>query len=359
MARQLLTPGTARTGTHRAAVVERRVVGALRVLAPTKDNPTTAVVDVAVHPDSRRRRTGTLLLAEGERLAAELGRTALLAEVDEVGPDAPGRLFALHHGWSCDLLETRRDLVLPVDRERLDRLEQEAAPHAAGYRVVTWRDRTPDDLLDDRAVLEARMSVDAPHGDLPVELEHWDGPRIREYEQMHVDRGRTVLSAGAVAPDGRLVAFTDLQVPLDDPRARDAGRHAGAAGSPRPPARRAGEGGGAARAGRRPRRRAHHHLQLREQPPDGGGQRGARVRAGGRAVDLVAPEVLAGAALAGGAAQLGALGLLLRVARGRPVGHLEVLRIGAHVGALEQVWRLVLRLRHAVRPTPGSRRSNG
>ena len=40
---------------------------------------------------------------------------------------------------------------------------------------------------------------------------------MREYEEAHVARGRAVLTAGAVR-DGRLVAFTDLQVPLAAPR---------------------------------------------------------------------------------------------------------------------------------------------
>jgi RimJ/RimL family protein N-acetyltransferase len=60
------------------------------------------------------------------------------------------------------------------------------------------------------------MTTDAPQGDLPVEEEHWDGARIREYEAAHVARGRTVLSAGAVI-GGRLIAYTDLQVPLAQP----------------------------------------------------------------------------------------------------------------------------------------------
>ena len=60
------------------------------------------------------------------------------------------------------------------------------------------------------------MTTDAPHGDLPVEEERWDGERIREYEASHVARGRTVLSAGAVR-DGRLVGFTELQVLLAQP----------------------------------------------------------------------------------------------------------------------------------------------
>ena len=223
LGRQLLAPGGSRDGTHRAAVVDGGVVGALRLLFPTKDNPTIAIVDVAVHPEHRRRGIGTALLTDGIRLASAAGRTELIAEVDEPRPGTPGREFALRHGWSCDLLETRRDLVLPPDEEALADLESKAREASVGYEVVTWRDRTPEELLDDRAVLEQRMTTDAPHGDLPVEEERWDGERIREYEAAHVARGRTVLSAGAVK-DGRLVAFTDLQVPLAQPeRANQAG----------------------------------------------------------------------------------------------------------------------------------------
>ena len=223
LGRQLVSPGGSRDGTHRAAVVDGGVVGALRLLFPTKDNPTVAIVDVAVHPEHRRRGIGTALLTEGIRLASAAGRTELIAEVDEPRPGTPGREFALRHGWSCDLLETRRDLVLPPDEEALADLEATAQEASVGYEVVTWRDRTPENLLDDRAVLEQRMTTDAPHGDLPVEEERWDGERIREYEAAHVARGRTVLSAGAVK-DGRLVAFTDLQVPLAQPeRASQAG----------------------------------------------------------------------------------------------------------------------------------------
>ena len=238
-------------------------------------------------PSTAGRGSGTALLAEAERLARERGRSTLISEVDEPGPDAAGRAFALRHGWSCDLVETRRDLLLPPDEARLTALEAQAREASRGYELVTWRDRTPDALVDDRALLERRMTTDAPHGDLPVEEEHWDAARVREYEAMHVDRGRTVLSAGAVRA-GRLVAFTDLQVPLALPqRANQAGtlvlrEHRG---------HRLGALVKAAvlRAARRdaggPTR---DHLQRRGQRADGGRQRGARVRAGGRAVVLVA-----------------------------------------------------------------------
>jgi GNAT superfamily N-acetyltransferase len=223
LGRQLVDRGGSRDGTHRAAIVDGGVVGALRVILPTKDNPTVGIVDVAVEPAHRRRGIGGTLLAEGIRLASAAGRTELIAEMDEPGPDAPGRPFALHRGWSCDLLETRRDLDLPPDEQRLADLEADARTASDGYELVVWRDHTPDELLDDRAVLEQRMTTDAPHGDLPVAEERWDGERIREYEAVHVARGRTVLSAGALK-DGRLVAFTDLQIPLAQPqRAHQAG----------------------------------------------------------------------------------------------------------------------------------------
>jgi GNAT superfamily N-acetyltransferase len=217
LGRQLVAPGGSRDGTHRAAVVGSTVVGALRLLLPLRDNPTVAVLDVAVRPGHRRQGIGRALLDEGARLAASEGRTDLIAEVDEPGPGAAGRAFALRHGWTCDLLETRRDLVLPPDEQRLSDVEADARTRGAGYEIVTWRDRTPDALLEDRALLERRMTTDAPHGDLPVEEEDWDAARVREYEASHVARGRTVLSAGAVK-DGRLVAFTDLQVPLAQPQ---------------------------------------------------------------------------------------------------------------------------------------------
>jgi GNAT superfamily N-acetyltransferase len=221
--RQLLASGGSWDGTHRAAVVDGAVAGALRLNVPLKDNPTVVVVDVAVHPAHRRRGIGSALLDEGATLAAARGRTRLVVEVDEPGPRTPGRAFALRHGWTCDLVETRRDLLVPPDEERLSAVEAAAARASAGYELITWRDRVPDAFLDDRALLEQRMSTDAPHGQVPTEEEHWDGERVREYETGHLARGRTVLSAGAVTA-GRLVAFTDLWFPLAAPqRAQQAG----------------------------------------------------------------------------------------------------------------------------------------
>jgi GNAT superfamily N-acetyltransferase len=216
LGRRLTTPGGSVRGSHRAALAGGTVVGALRLLLPVRDNTSVAYLDLAVHPGSRRHGVGTALLEEGVRLAAAAGRSSLVAEVDEPGPDAAGSAFARRHGWTCDLRETRRDLLLPVDEARLSALEAGAVAASAGYEVVPWRDRVPEALLEDRALLGRRMSTDAPSGDVPVGEEDWDAARVREEETVALDRGRTVLSAGALR-HGRLVAFTDLHVPLTQP----------------------------------------------------------------------------------------------------------------------------------------------
>jgi GNAT superfamily N-acetyltransferase len=211
LGRRLLEPD----GTHRAAVEGDAVVGALRLLFPLRDNPTVVHVDLAVHPGHRRQGVGSALLGEGARVAAAAGRSSLIAEVDEPGPGAAGRGFALRHGWTCALEETRRDPLLPPDEDRLAALKAAAA--GAGYEVLTWRDRTPDAFVEDRALLERRMSTDAPSGELPLGEEHWDAARVREHEAAHAARGHTVLVGGAVG-DGRLVASTELHVPREQPR---------------------------------------------------------------------------------------------------------------------------------------------
>lgn len=190
--------------------------GAARLTLHRRDNRAVADVLVLVHPDARRRGTGSRLLAAAEQRARAAGRTALSAEVDEPGEGAPGRAFLQHHGFHCGLVEVRRDLALPPDPERLARLEADARAHGAGYVVRTWRDRTPDELLEERALVERRMSTDAPVGDQPYEEEDWDPARVRQEEDKARRQGRTWFGAGALR-QGRLVAHTEVGVPLGAP----------------------------------------------------------------------------------------------------------------------------------------------
>jgi len=190
------------------------VVGAARVELPCRDNPHVTYVEATVVPAARRRGAGTALLDAVLARSRVLGRTLVVTELDEpphLAGVSPGRRFLEATGFREVLVEVRRDLALPVPPERLDALEEEAARHADGYDVVTWRDRCPDQLVDSRAELGRAMSTDVPLGELDWREETWDAARVREREQLVAEQGRTsVVAAARERTTGRLVAFTEL-----------------------------------------------------------------------------------------------------------------------------------------------------
>jgi GNAT superfamily N-acetyltransferase len=196
-----------------AAIDGDRTVGAARVYLPMAENLHLVTVrHVGVLPDSRRSGAGAALLAAAERIAREAGRDTVETIVDEPdwpSPAGPGRRFLLRNGFRCAMVAPRRELALPLD---LDALEADCRQRASGYVLRRWRDRCPDDLLDDRAMLAGRMTTDAPTGDLDHVEEFWDGDRIRGNEKITADQGRTVVAVGAVHR-GRLVGFTEIAIP--------------------------------------------------------------------------------------------------------------------------------------------------
>lgn len=195
-----------------------RTVGAARLSLPLRDNTSLGEVVLAVHPQARRRGAGTALVVELRARAGAAGRATLTCEVDEP-PDrnAPGRAFALALGARCDLVETRRDLALPPGADRLAALAAACRPHIGGYELLTWRDRTPEHRLADVARLMRGMSTDVPMGNAPWGEQEWDAARVRNGEDVLLAQGRTWFTAAA-AYDGRLVAFSNLGVPLALPQ---------------------------------------------------------------------------------------------------------------------------------------------
>lgn len=210
-------------GAHRGALPHEDVLlhlgDAGRLLSPHLADTHLADLEPHVHPGAHRRALAKALLAQARRRAAEDGRTHLGVEVDDVTPDVPGVGFARRRGFACQLRGTRRDPALPVDPARLDALEAQARPHAPGYELCAGQDRTPDELLADRAIIEARLSTDAPAGDLPYEQEAWDGAHIRDREALSAGQSRIALSAGALRDP--LVAQGEVGVPLAVPERAD------------------------------------------------------------------------------------------------------------------------------------------
>lgn len=219
----------------------RDVVGALLLRAPQASNTHVTDSTVMVHPEHRGRGVGSALLAEAEARTRALGRRLMLLETDHgleppaddpdvlAPPTGSGRIartdpvarFAQRHGLVLEQAERYSVLPLPVPPDRLDALDAQARA-AAGpdYRVTTWQDRCPDQWVDQLAVLQTRMSTDAPRGGLEDQIEEdpWDAARVRAAEASVVASGHGALVAAAVhVPSGTLAGFTELRHPLRAP----------------------------------------------------------------------------------------------------------------------------------------------
>jgi len=206
------------------AAVDRdgRVVGAARVELPTEDNGHLANATLAVDPATPAPDLPLVagpLLAEVETRVREAGRSVLLIENQTAteGVDALGEGFLARHGFVTAQTDVRSELPLPADADRLAALAQ-AGPGGAAYGLETAVDRMPPSWLVDRARLQARMSTDAPLGDVPLEPEEWTPTRMRDWVQQTLDSGRRYVETVVRHADtGPLVGFTTLTVSAGDP----------------------------------------------------------------------------------------------------------------------------------------------
>ncbi|WP_144709893.1 GNAT family N-acetyltransferase [Curtobacterium pusillum] len=196
---------------------------------------------MGVRPDHQRRGVGTLLADHLEGVARADGRTQwkTYAVSRQVGPasgpgylpaptgfgavpeDEAGVRFLTGRGWRFGQVNRISRLALPADpavvRELHDRAEAAARP---GYRVHSWTGRTPDEWLDGLALLETRMSTDAPEGDMEEPEDVWTADRLREHEEELARAPRTMLTVAVEhVESATLTGFTQLAVPNDPARA--------------------------------------------------------------------------------------------------------------------------------------------
>jgi len=195
--------------------------GAADVRLAVHDNRHVARLQVAVPPAQRRRGVGTRLLAAVADVAEAGGRSVLRAgterPVTAPADTWPGSVALRRWGFRPGLAEARRQLALPVPARTLDDLEAAARPHAAGYRWWTFADAVGDADVDALAGLMARMSTDAPQGELAVEPEVWDAARVRAGEELRRAQGRRSWTAVAADAAGSLVGYTTLVQSAHEP----------------------------------------------------------------------------------------------------------------------------------------------
>jgi hypothetical protein len=129
----------------------------------------------------------------------------------ESGPgDCAGYSMLARHGFSDASVDLHRVLDLPVAADRLDLLEAEAERHREGYQIVEFAETVPDELMTGYCHLQEAFNSEAPLGDLDIEPEVWDAARVREKEDLFRRSGRRERAVAALAPDGSMVALTEM-----------------------------------------------------------------------------------------------------------------------------------------------------
>jgi GNAT superfamily N-acetyltransferase len=182
---------------------------------PERENRDRVNMSLDVVPSSRRRGIGTALLRHAAERATAAGRSVLACGAFE---GSAGAAFAARAGARAGLVEARR--VLAVDRipaGRIAELREQAARAAAGYSLVSWDGRTPDEYLARCAEVENAMA-DAPH-DAGQEAEVWDADRYREQiDDLREKRGRHVYTLAALHDaSGEMAAVTAVEADPDNP----------------------------------------------------------------------------------------------------------------------------------------------
>ncbi|KQR17916.1 GNAT family N-acetyltransferase [Cellulomonas sp. Leaf334] len=215
-----------------------RVLGYAMVNLPLQDNTHTAQVEVGVRPAYRRRGVGASLYDASIALVRDAGRTTVTAATDQqvepaegpgslaattgvgrVEADADGPRFLLKRGFALEQVERYSVFDLPFDADLVAKHRAEAEAHAGpDYRLVSWLSHVPAEWIDQYALLNTRMSTDAPLGGLDLEEDVWDAERIRVTERQYEDRELELLVLAAEhVPTHTLAAFTCfMAVPNSD-----------------------------------------------------------------------------------------------------------------------------------------------
>lgn len=191
-----------------------RVDGWYSLRLPDKENRDRGNLGLSVHPNARRRGIGTALLRHAAARAARHERSVLAGWALQ---DSPGAAFASRMGAAPGLVDARRVLTLAkIPVGRVAALREQAARAAAGYSLATWHGRTPDRYLAGFAeVLNAANDMPRDPGD---EDEVWDANRVREYDDLQEQRGRSVYTVVALHDaTGEMAALTDVEAGQETP----------------------------------------------------------------------------------------------------------------------------------------------
>lgn len=194
-------------------VADGEIVGVSLLYLPRLDNTHVAYLEPVVLPARRGQGFGAALMDASMRLAAQHGRTTLIVEANmalEDQPSTTGSRFLERRGFVLASMEVHRVLRMPVDSAHLDRLAQSAAPHHGDYRLLSWADRIPDELVAGFCELQKSFIGEAPIGDLDLEPENWGEDRVRANEKRALAQGRLERVTVAFDREGQMVGLSEM-----------------------------------------------------------------------------------------------------------------------------------------------------
>ncbi|HVD21545.1 MAG TPA: GNAT family N-acetyltransferase [Lapillicoccus sp.] len=198
------------------------VVGVTTLWMSQHDNTDKIWAELDVHPERRGRGAGTALVEALERRAREVGRHEILVELylPDGDSEAPSyERFAAAHDYLPESTDKVRILDLPVPDEVLGPLEANARERwADAYRLETYTDGLPEELVPGYCRVSNLLNVDAPTGAVDFEAETLTPERYQGYLDLERRQGRRRLTTVAIEKaTGEVVAYTDLVLPSGAP----------------------------------------------------------------------------------------------------------------------------------------------
>ncbi|QNA92518.1 MULTISPECIES: GNAT family N-acetyltransferase [unclassified Microbacterium] len=215
------------------ARIDAEIVGMITLSLALEPEAHAAEIDMLVPEKNWGRGIEEALLARAEAEAGARGRRTLqLWSLHR--PEESERMLVPRTGWGripatplSDLAEAAGFSLEQVERNSEYDLRGDSAPLRAAlseatafagaeYRVVTWDMPTPPERRDGFAAVLARLSTDAPSGDMDFAEESWDADRVVRREARLLGAGQAV-SVVAVehVPTGELVAYNELLIAAD------------------------------------------------------------------------------------------------------------------------------------------------
>jgi GNAT superfamily N-acetyltransferase len=161
--------------------------------------PRAAFLHLLVEPGRRRRGIGSVLLERVLRRARELEVQALRGSYTT----AAGAAFAACFGAVAEARVVRSVLDL-----RAADLPEPGVP--AGFRLITWLGRVPDEHLS--AYVDARAAMDDAPQPEGMDVPSWTAETVRASEESLARRQREMRLTVAMDEHGSIGAFTELRV---------------------------------------------------------------------------------------------------------------------------------------------------